>query len=421
MSTSVAIATEQTLPIQRVVQTPAPRKRSQALAIAAIVVAAFNARTAVTAVGAALPELRAALGLGTAAVSALTALPALCIAATTFLVPLLRQRWGTLSSVVLFLGVLLAGQAVRITHGQWSLLAGTVLACCAIGGLQVLLPAVCQQLGGSHAAALTTLSASVIGAGAATATATTPWLTSIGGWRTGLGAWILPVAAALLLWLPLSRATTTSAAARQLPLPRRGSLLRSARAWYLTMFMGLQSLQALSLLSWQPVLLRTTGVGPVRAAALSAGTLVVSIVASAVITASCYRNAKLIGTWMVLTTGSGGIGLLGLLVAPSAAPVLWSGLLGVGMAALAPAMAAIPAHTTDSGETTRLSAMAQGYGYLLAALGPALIGALTDASATADWALAALLFFSLLQFLFAALAARPPHDLTADLRWSANR
>ncbi|KAA5828365.1 MFS transporter [Saccharopolyspora hirsuta] len=409
MSTSVALATEQTLPIRRVAP-QAPPLRWRILAIAAIVVAAFNARTAVTAVGAALPEIRAALGLGTAAVSVLTALPALCIAATTFLVPLLRQREGTLTSVVLFLGVLLAGQAVRITHGQWSLLAGTVLACCAIGGLQVLLPAVCQQFGGSHAAALTTLSASVIGAGAATATATTPWLTSIGGWRTGLGAWLLPVALALLLWLPLSR-TTTSIAAPQLALPRRGSLLRSARAWYLTMFMGLQSLQALSLLSWQPVLLRTTGVGPVHAAALSAGTLVVSIVASAVITASCYRNAALIGTWMVLTTSSGGIGLFGLLIAPSTAPVVWAGLLGVGMSALAPAMAAIPAHTTDSGETTRLSAMTQGYGYLLAALGPALIGALTDASATADWALTALLFFSLLQFLFATLAARPPHDL----------
>ncbi|MDA3649735.1 hypothetical protein LZ318_33710 [Saccharopolyspora indica] len=420
MSTPVATATEQTLPIDRAVPPRAPSLRWRLLAIAAIVVAAFNARTAVTAVGAALPELRAALGLGTVAVAVLTALPCLCIAATTFLVPFLRRRMGTLSSVVMFLGVLLAGQAVRIAHGQWQLLAGTVLACCAIGGLQVLLPAVCQQVGGPHAAALTTLSASVIGAGAATATATTPWLTEIGGWRTGLGFWILPVVAALLLWSPLSQTSRARTAAPQAP--RGRSLLRSARAWYLTMFMGLQSLQALSLLSWQPVLLRTTGIGPGHAAALSAGTLVVSIVSSAVITASCYRNARYIGAWMVLTTASGGIGLLGLLIAPNSEPVLWAGLLGVGMSALAPAMAAIPANTTGSGETTRLSAMTQGYGYLLAALGPALIGALTDVSTTADWALTALLFFSLVQFLFASLAARRPHDLhAADLEWSTMR
>ncbi|SEF56379.1 MFS transporter, CP family, cyanate transporter [Saccharopolyspora kobensis] len=421
MSTSVATATEQTLPISRVVPTQAPPLRWRVLAIAAIVVAAFNARTAVTAVGAALPELRAALGLGTAAVAVLTALPCLCIAATTFLVPFLRRRMGTMTSAVVFLGVLMAGQAVRIAHGQWLLLAGTVLACCAIGGLQVLLPAVCQQVGGPHAAALTTLSASVIGAGAATATATTPWLTEIGGWRTGLGFWILPVVAALLLWSPLSQSSAARTPAPTISRGRR-SLLRSARAWYLTMFMGLQSLQALSLLSWQPVLLRTTGIGPGHAAALSAGTLVVSIVSSAIITASCYRNARYIGTWMVLTTGSGGIGLLGLLVAPNSEPVLWAGLLGVGMSALAPAMAAIPAHTTGSGETTRLSAMTQGYGYLLAALGPALMGALTDVATTTDWALTALLFFSLVQFLFASLAARRPHDLhAADLEWSTMR
>lgn len=416
MSTSFATATEQTLPIRRVAPPPATPPR--ALSVAAIVVAAFNARTAVTAVGAALPELRAALGLGTAATAALTALPCLCIAATTFLVPLLRRRAGTLTSVVVFLGVLLGGQAVRIAHGPWLLLAGTVLACCAIGGLQVLLPAVCKQVGGAHAAALTTLSAGMIGVGAATAAATTPWLTALGGWRTGLGAWLLPVAAALVLWVPLSRAGVEDTPSRLPARPGR-SLLRNARAWYLTAFLGLQSLQALSLLSWQPVLLRTTGLAPAHAAALSATTLVVSIVASAVITVACYRDAARIGTWMVLTTASGGTGLLGLLVAPGGVPLLWAVLLGAGMSALAPAMAAIPAHTSDSGETTRLSAMAQGYGYLLAALGPALIGALTDASATADWALTALLFSCLVQFLFASLAARDLRE--PGLRRSATR
>ncbi|MEU5844711.1 MFS transporter [Saccharopolyspora shandongensis] len=376
------------------------------LAVGALVLAAFNARTAVTAVGAALPEIRAALGLSTTAVAILTAMPCLCIAATTLLVPPLRRRSGTQTSVVVFLGVLLAGQAVRITHGHWLLLAGTVLACCAIGGLQVLLPAVCQQIGGRRTAALTTLSASMIGVGAATATAITPWLTALRGWRTGLGIWILPVAAALFLWIPLSLARTTRAASPpRMPRSRR-SLLRSAQAWYLTLFMGLQSLQALSMLSWQPVLLRVTGVSPVGASALSAGTLLVSIAASVVITASCYRNTTRIGMWMVLTTCSGGLGLLGLLVAPATAPILWAALLGVGMAALAPALAAIPAHTTSDDETTRLSAMAQGFGYLLAAVGPALTATLRDTTGTAHWAIAALLFFCLLQLLFSILANR---------------
>ncbi|MEV0084763.1 MFS transporter [Saccharopolyspora sp. NPDC050642] len=404
-------ANERTLPIPTVAE---PRVRPiwwQVLAVAALALAAFNARIAVTAVGAALPEIRTTLGLSTTAVAILTALPCLCIAATTLLVPPLRRRSGTQTSVVVFLGILLAGQAVRITHGQWLLLAGTILACCAIGGLQVLLPAVCRQIGGLRTAALTTLSASMIGVGAATATAITPWLTTILGWRTGLGIWILPVAAALFLWIPLSLARTTHAAPPPHTPRRRRSLLRSARAWYLTLFMGLQSLQALSLLSWQPVLLRATGASAVQAGALSAGSLVVSIVASVVITASCYRSTTRIGMWMVLTTCSGGLGLLGLLVAATTAPFLWAALLGVGMAALAPALAAIPAHTTGDDETTRLSAMAQGYGYLLAAVGPALTGTLRDITGTVDWALAALLFFCLLQLLFAALAARRPYDL----------
>ncbi|MGW1680821.1 MFS transporter [Saccharopolyspora sp. NPDC002376] len=403
MSTLTPIATEPTPPIR---PAAAPPTRPRWWHVLAIVAAAFNARTAVTAVGAALPEIRAALGLGTGAVVVLTALPCLCIAATTSLVPLLQRRMGARTGVVLFLGFLVTGQAIRVAEGQWLLLAGTALACCSIGGMQVLLPAVCQQIGGPRAAALTMLSASTIGAGAATATATTPWLTEVGGWRAGLGAWIIPVVVALLLWAPLAQSSTPQITAPQLIKPRR-SLLRSSRAWYLTMFMGLQSLQSLSLLSWQPVLLRTTGADPSRAAALSTDTLVVSIAASAIITASCYRKTTRIGHWMVLTTCSGGIGLLGLLIAPSATPILWAALLGVGMAALAPAMAAIPAYAVGD-ETTRLSAMVQGFGYLLAAIGPALIGALTDATSNAEWTLTALLFCSLVQLLFATLTTRPP-------------
>ncbi|MDA3629762.1 hypothetical protein OU415_30340 [Saccharopolyspora sp. WRP15-2] len=410
MSTLTPTAPEQTLPIRPAVAPPARLRWWQVLAIVA---AAFNARTSVTAVGAALPEIRAALGLGTGAVVVLTALPCLCIAATTCLVPLLRRRMGTQTGIVLFLGFLLTGQAIRVAEGQWLLLAGTALACCAIGGTQVLLPAVCQQLGGRRAAGLTMLSASTIGAGAATATATTPWLTEIGGWRAGLGAWIVPVAFALLLWAPQS--STPRITAPQLEKPRR-PLLRSPGAWYLTTFMGLQSLQALSLLSWQPVLLRTTGADPAQAAALSTNTLVVSIAASAVITASCYRRTTHIGRWMVLTTCSGGLGLLGLLIAPSAAPVLWAALLGVGMAALAPAMAAIPVQAADGDETTRLSAMVQGFGYLLAAIGPALIGTLTDATSNAEWTLTALLFCNLVQLLFAALSNRLPAQAEAPAR-----
>jgi CP family cyanate transporter-like MFS transporter len=101
-------------------------------------------------------------------------------------------------------------------------------------------------------------------------------------------------------------------------------------------------------------------------------------------------------------------GLIGLLTAPAAAPLLWALLYGIGTGISFPlAMTLILQRTRDVGQTGRLSASAQSVGYLLAATGPLGVGLLHEATGAWEPGLGLLLGVVVLQALVGLAAARP--------------
>ncbi|MDN6123086.1 MAG: hypothetical protein L0I80_04340 [Brevibacterium sp.] len=69
-------------------------------------------------------------------------------------------------------------------------------------------------------------------------------------------------------------------------------------------------------------------------------------------------------------------GYLGLLLMPAAMPLLWAILLGYGGFAFPAALALITGRTHDVAITARTSAFVQSSGYVLAAIGPLVVGGL---------------------------------------------
>ena len=89
---------------------------------------------------------------------------------------------------------------------------------------------------------------------------------------------------------------------------------------------------------------------------------------------------KAVAGCVALTT----TGLLGILLAPSSTALVWVVVLGLGQgAALSHALLMIVLRAGDDHTAARLSSMAQGFGYLLAATGPLVMGLLH--AATGDW------------------------------------
>ncbi|WP_242580592.1 hypothetical protein [Streptomyces sp. MST-110588] len=104
------------------------------------------------------------------------------------------------------------------------------------------------------------------------------------------------------------------------------------------------------------------------------------------------------------------LGFAGLLLAPAGGAYLWMTLLGLGQgAAISLALLFIVQRAPDARHTAQLSGMAQCFGYVLAATGPAVLGTVHDASGGWTVPLTVLLVLLVPQVALGFGAARDRH------------
>jgi CP family cyanate transporter-like MFS transporter len=359
--------------------------REQAFPVAltvGVVLIAINLRPAVASVGAVLDDIRDDVGLSATGASLLTAIPIVCFGALAPVAPRLARRLGLRQALGVLLAVLTAGLLLRLVPGLPTLFLGTVLAAGGIAASNVLVPALIKDdYGRRTGLAMGIYTMSLTLAAAVAVGASVPAEQTLGGgWRTALGLWAIPAAVALVVWLPLVRRGAEKPP-ESAPIP--GSLLREPIAWQVMGYFGLQALSFYAVLSWLPTLFRDAGFSPATAGGLvSLSAFLQGPVALVIpVLATRARDQRL------LVLGAGvfaAAGVLGLLIAPASVPLLWILLLGVGQGASFPlGLTLVVLRTSEPAVTARLSAMAQSGGYLVAALGPLLVGTLHDL--TGSW------------------------------------
>jgi len=183
-------------------------------------------------------------------------------------------------------------------------------------------------------------------------------------------------------------------------------LFRSPLAWVITVFFGLQSLFAYTVMGWLPAMLVDAGVDRNTAGMLLAVSMLLGVPVSLFVPPIAAR----FGSQGPMVLGLGVLsfaGILGMLVAPAAAPGLWVVLIGFGMGMFPLALLIMSLRTKSTSDTARLSAMAQSLGYLIAASGPFAFGILRDA--TGSWSVSLVLQLVLLAALtvLGMIAGRP--------------
>lgn len=189
--------------------------------------------------------------------------------------------------------------------------------------------------------------------------------------------------------------------------PARVRVYRHAITWYVTLFMGMQSLLYYAVLSWLPTMLRDRGESAAGAGDLLALMGVGNLAVSLFVPMAAQRMRSQVAL-VVPTAASIVGGFAALLYAPLGGAVIWALILGAGQnAALALAIFFTAARAPHAVAAASLSALAQAVGYILASAGPLEVGLLH--SATGSWTLpVALLFaFSAVMFVAGILAARP--------------
>jgi CP family cyanate transporter-like MFS transporter len=343
-----------------------------------LILAALNLRTTVTSLPPFAPSIEHDLGVSSAAVGLLTALPVLCMALLGASAHRLAARRGRELTTLVAIGCVAAGNGLRLAGGSLAALAGaTLLAGVGVAACGVMLPGIVKAAFPRRAGAATGAAsvAMLLGAAAGGALAV-PLERLLGSWRASLGAWAVPALPAVLLWgwiAARAGAPHVDAGVRRVPLP-----WRSPAAWLLGGFFALQSSLGYAYLAWLPPAYEARGWSAAAAGGLL-GALHLAQVASALVLPALTdrradRRPALLAA-LALTV----LGASWLFALPALAPWLATVVLGVGVGGgFSLTLALIVDVAADPEASTGLAAMVFLIGYLGAAGAPIAVGALHD-------------------------------------------
>ncbi|MCH4563695.1 MFS transporter [Halomonas sp. EGI 63088] len=339
-----------------------------------MVLVGLNLRPALSSLAPLLNRIQQDTGLSPFAIGALTTLPVLCLGLFAPLAPWLSKRLGAERTLAGALLLLAGGLLVRGAPSASLLFTGTLLVGAAIGVAGTLLPALVKRELPAGADLMTGVYTMALCLGGALgAGLSIPLANALGGWHAGLASWSALAALALVAWLalmPRRRVGMTLPAAAG----STRDLLGQPLAWQVMLLMGSQSSLAYIVFGWLPTLLVARGYGEAEAGWMMGASVMVQLVAAlgAPWLARLGRDQR---PALLLVLGCVATGLWLLLLGP--AGWRWAGvvLLGLGQGgSFSLALTLIVLRTGNSRLAGKLSGLAQGGGYTLAALGPLGVG-----------------------------------------------
>lgn len=376
-------------------------------ALLSLVFISLAIRPPVASIGPLVEELVRTEFLSLFQVSLMTSLPIVCFGIGAFASPALVKRF-TLNKAMMFVLVVMAiAMATRLIGGFPALITSTILIGFAIAIANVLIPTIVREQFPTRIELITgvyvTLLAISASFAAAIAVPSSEWL---GGWRGALVVWIIPAVLAIVFWVPLFRSKSvgkiTSVATHA---EERKAVVKSSLTWGIVFFFGLQSGGFYSILNWFPSLLIDRGMSAVDAGSLLGLTTFVGV-PSGFIASLIFRKFKSLSFIAIVMTSLTLTGLLMIWLTPDLL-VLACIITGFGFAATFPlSLTLIGSRASTSTQTTQLSALAQGWGYLISAAATFIFGLLRDVTGTWDASLILVSVLTFIQLFAGAVAGR---------------
>ncbi|MFG2375133.1 MFS transporter [Streptomyces sp. NPDC048504] len=376
-----------------------------------IFLVAANLRPAITSFGPVVGLIARHTGLSSAELGVLGALPLLAFAAVSPFVHILSRRVGAERAVLQALLALIAGTALRSWPGSGlHLWIGTALVGVGIAVCNVLVPTFVKREFAHNIALMTGAYTTVMSGSAALGSGLAMPIATAAGWPAALGVWAVPAVVAAAFWATRFRDPAPAAPAapdsQDLASRPSGAMWTSAVAWQVALFMGAQSTTFYLLVTWLPSIETSVDVPAVAAGWHLFSFQGCGILAGLGVTAFMHRRADLrligAGTGLLMATS-----MFGLLAEPRLA-LLWVILSGLSSgSALVVALTLVGLRARTAADTGRLSGMAQGAGYLLAATGPSGAGLLFQATGRWTPVVLAVVTVALAQSVIAVFAGRP--------------
>ena len=400
------------------------KKRTQTILAALIFFVALNLRPAIISVGPLLTQIGTSFGWGESLLGLLGALPLLAFGALSFFVRYLTARFKTDHVLIVALIILALGCIIRSAFGASAVWIGTVLIGGSIAVGNVLAPVIVKRDYLHHLSMATGAYSAFVTAGSALAGLSASALAEVlGGWQGALAIWACPALLAAILWFIRLRITDKEQGEDEQATPSTSNKFRAQDSaspspqptvplrkkpstWFVTLFMGLQSAAFYTFSNWLPSIATSAGFSATDASIQLFIFQALGIIAGLIIPYFMYVKNNQI-TAGLLASAPLLIASTGWLLAPQFS-LLWSIFGGMGQgASLVVALTLIALRGTTPAETIALSGVAQSFGYLLAATGPFVFGALVEISGGYESALLFMSVVACIQCCIAVCAGKP--------------
>ncbi|MGY2290851.1 MFS transporter [Pseudomonas sp. SDO528_S397] len=370
-----------------------PSRSHTLLAAFGLLVLALALRPAIVSVGPVLLPIQQHFNLSYTQASLLTAIPDVCMAVFALLAPPIARRFGSDTTVIAALVLLGVSMVLRAeASSATTLLLGTVLVGVGIAIAGALIGGWIKAHFATRASFFMGIYAAGLSVGAALAAVSTESITALSGsWRVGVGGWAVLCVAAVVSWWLLARrfkaVAVPAVGAQRAALP-----WRAMQAWRVALFFGASQFIVYALFAWLAPAAAQTGFTQLKPGALLALFTAVFAVASfltgSLAGASPDRRVGLAIACALTALGASGLNLLSPWLA--LLPVV---LIAIGMGmAFTLAMTLPLDHTHSAAHANAWTVFMLFIGYLIAATGPLVLGALRDVSgnyAAGWWLLAA--------------------------------
>lgn len=365
-----------------------------------IITTAICLRAPITSVGSILYCIVDDLSLSNTIAGSITTIPLIVIALLSPCISKISEKTGINHALLLGMITMLAGITLRSFAGIPGLLLGTALIGAGIAFGNVLMPAIIKnffpdRIGTMTGVFTTTMSiCSGVGAGISV-----PLAVELGwGWRWTFFIWAVATLIAIVTSvIQINKMPSENASSQKAEIKNQSQkpLYKIPLAWWVAIMFGGQSCVFYMMVTWLPTIVTDRGISAMSAGIIATVFQIAAIPANFAtpMLAGYVKNQSRLA---VTVAGMGVLGLIGILFANSMIGLAIStGILALSLGGtFSLSLVIFGMRTSDSIQAARLSGFAQSAGYVMAAIGPTLAGAVYDF--TGNWVMPIILAIAIM-------------------------
>jgi CP family cyanate transporter-like MFS transporter len=372
-----------------------------------IFLAAMNLRAGINLISPLVPIIKNYFHLNNIEISVLAGIPVLCFAGASLFMGIVNKLGSSERIIKWALFSLFIGLIARATTGLFGLFIFSIIVGLSIAVINYEIPAWIKTHAPNDAGFMTGIYVTLMGVCAGIAVAISVPLAHLNhwSWRLSMLPWILVAGISALFW-QVKRSDSVKAPNHVVPF-WKSKAFKNPIAWAMAIFFGLQSITFYATATWLPTILTT------KDFTLGKGALVISIsgVIGSVVGLIIPHHVNKVEDKKIILIAVGlmtAIGFYMLTVQRGSILFLWLAISNIGMSISFPVALMLAGTKSATPEATRnLSTMMQSIGYLIAAVGPTLVGGIHDLSHSWDTAIRAVVIICILQMLTGWFIGKP--------------